>query len=339
MKTPVKFVSALDEAQIKNLKALMKNSPLPSVRMRAHFILLSSQEYSIDQISKIYNAYRGSVSSWIDAWEKSGIDGLYDKPRSGSPSKLSESDLIVFKELMEDYSNAPKTFLAKLVEKTGKIISRSTFKRIAKSLKLRWKRTRKSIKNKRDEKEFNKVKEEIQELKEQQVSGNIDLFFFDESGFSLNSSVPYAYQPIGKTVEIPALKSSRLNVLGFYALDNRFESFCFECSIDSRVVAKCFDEFSKIITKKTFVVIDNSPMHHSEEFESNIKKWKRKGLFLKYLSTYSPELNPIEILWRFIKYHWLPLSAYLSFKNLVNSVEDILKNIGTEYKISFASKC
>lgn len=28
---------------------------------------------------------------------------------------------------------------------------------------------------------------------------------------------------------------------------------------------------------------------------------------------YSPELNLIEILWRQMKYAWLPLSAYLSF--------------------------
>jgi transposase len=28
----------------------------------------------------------------------------------------------------------------------------------------------------------------------------------------------------------------------------------------------------------------------------------------------TPELNLIEILWRVIKYKWLPISAYLSFK-------------------------
>ena len=79
----------------------------------------------------------------------------------------------------------------------------------------------------------------------------------------------------------------------------------------------CFDEFSEIITKKTVVIFDNSSSHTSEKFMKNIEKWEKKGLFVKYLPPYSPELNPIEILWRFIKYLWLPFSAYTSFRNLV----------------------
>ena len=59
-------------------------------------------------------------------------------------------------------------------------------------------------------------------------------------------------------------------------------------------------------------------------------------LIIKFLPTYSPELNIIEILWRFIKYYWLPFSAYLSFEDLVREVENILVQIGTEFKIDFA---
>ncbi|MCT7986192.1 transposase, partial [Laspinema sp. A4] len=40
--------------------------------------------------------------------------------------------------------------------------------------------------------------------------------------------------------------------------------------------------------------------------------------------TYSPHLNLIEILWRFIKYEWLNLDAYSCWGSLVNSIETIL---------------
>ncbi|MCK5719945.1 MAG: transposase [Thiomargarita sp.] len=56
--------------------------------------------------------------------------------------------------------------------------------------------------------------------------------------------------------------------------------------------------------------------------------WQQQGLFIRFLPKYSPSLNPIEILWRFIKYQWLPFSAYLSFDSLVQNVEFILANIG-----------
>lgn len=61
------------------------------------------------------------------------------------------------------------------------------------------------------------------------------------------------------------------------------------------------------------------------------------GVIVKFLPAYCPELNLIEILWRFIKYHWLPFSAYLSFGNLVEEIEIILAEIGSVFKIHFAS--
>jgi hypothetical protein len=44
----------------------------------------------------------------------------------------------------------------------------------------------------------------------------------------------------------------------------------------------------------------------------------------------------IKILWRFIKYEWLPINAYSSWEVLVSSVEKILKEFGKNYVINFA---
>jgi len=67
------------------------------------------------------------------------------------------------------------------------------------------------------------------------------------------------------------------------------------------------------------------------------KNKKTKGrLIIKYLTTYSPELNLIEILWRNIKYAWLPFSAYQCLNALREALENILKNFGSEYQITFA---
>ncbi len=59
-------------------------------------------------------------------------------------------------------------------------------------------------------------------------------------------------------------------------------------------------------------------------------------VFIKTLPTYCPELNSIEILWHFIKYLWLPFSAFISYNALVKEVENILAQIGNEYTIDFA---
>ena len=111
--------------------------------------------------------------------------------------------------------------------------------------------------------------------------------------------------------------------------------YMIEGSVDTSAVIDSFDHFSEQIIKRTYVLVDNAPMHRSKAFIQQIPKWVEKGLIVKYLPTYSPELNLIEILWRFMKYYWLPVSAYASFASLKAAVEDILTRFGTDYQIIF----
>jgi len=78
-------------------------------------------------------------------------------------------------------------------------------------------------------------------------------------------------------------------------------------------------------------------MHHGEEFGENFPEWRKRKLYIRYSPPYSPEPNPIEIVWKFIKQYRLPISAYLSYEKLVNSVEYVLKNIGSEFRIEFGT--
>ncbi len=148
--------------------------------------------------------------------------------------------------------------------------------------------------------------------------------------------MPYAWQPIGSVIEIPtSTHRLRLNVLGFLHLHNELFPYVIEGKVDTSIIVECFDQFSKQINKRTYVFLDNSPRHRAQEFIRPIPQWVKRGLIIQYLPTYSPELNLIEILWRFIKYHWLPFSAYMSFPCLVPAVEDILTRFGTDYTINF----
>lgn len=98
----------------------------------------------------------------------------------------------------------------------------------------------------------------------------------------------------------------------------------------------CFDAFAKTREKPTVVVLDNASLHTSEAVAANRERWHANGLQLEFLAPYSPELNLIEILWRKIKYEWLPFSAYESFSSLREELFKILRNIGTEYQIAFS---
>jgi hypothetical protein len=124
--------------------------------------------------------------------------------------------------------------------------------------------------------------------------------------------------------------------LAFFSLDHRLHPFVFvNVSITSEMVIACFDHLCQLITKPTLVVIDPAPVHTSEEFQARLEAWEARDLYVYLLPAYSPELNLIEILWRMIEYHWLPLNAYESFKALMRGLYEVLKGVGSKYQIEF----
>jgi hypothetical protein len=177
---------------------------------------------------------------------------------------------------------------------------------------------------------------ELKQLQSKVFEGIQDLFYFDEAGFTLTPSVPYGWQPIGQRIEIPSSKSPQLNVLGF--LDyrgERFDPYVVQGTVDASTAILCFNSFTEKLTKPTTVVLDNSPLHTSGAFQAMIPKWEKQNLYLWFLPAYCPELNLIEILWKKIKYYWLPMDAYQSFAKLEETLFYVLANIGTTFNISF----
>ena len=206
----------------------------------------------------------------------------------------------------------------------------------------RWKRVRRSLRSKREEELFRAAQAELNELRSalRLGGGGFEVWYFDEAGFSLLPSVPYAWQPIGERIELTSSGSSgkRQNVLGFLRWDGAdFYAAAFEGRIDSHVVAGCFRQFAqeKKSVKPKLIVLDNAPIHRSQEFEEELEELAKCGVYVMFLPSYSPELNLIEMLWKKIKYEWLPMDIYGSFKTMSEGLFEVLKGIGSTYRITF----
>ena len=122
--------------------------------------------------------------------------------------------------------------------------------------------------------------------------------------------------------------------MGLYSLmEGTLQAEITDENITSGKVIDFLDEFSRKINEFTVVVLDNASIHTAKAVSGKLKEWEDRNLYLYYLPTYSPELNLIEIVWRKIKYEWLPLSAYESFKSLWDNLSDMAPKIGLEYNI------
>lgn len=229
-----------------------------------------------------------------------------------------------------------KIFTAEQNLKFAKTSSTKTIKRILKRSGLRWKRMRKSLKEKRDEILFDFFKKEVEILHQQSVRGEIDLFYFDGSGFNMNPNVPYCWSEKGKTVSLPAQRSRGYTVLGLLNINgNEFSGNIYEGAANAKCVIQTLEEVAKRINKKTVILLDNASIHKANIVQEKRIEWRKKNMFLQFIPAYSPELNLIEILWKQLKHFWLKPEHYKSMDILKENIIRILQNYGKEYSISF----
>ena len=335
----MKTVSPLTEHEKSELDRLVAEDLSARTRTRAEAILLSSRGFSIGEIAKIKNKHIITVSRWIGQWEERGVDGILEGEGRGRKKSLTEDE---FKQVAEWLGGAPRSAkaIADKIEKTfGKVVSRDTARRILKGAGKVWKRVRASLRGDRDEDSFRLCEQELAEHLEAAARGEIKLLYLDESGFNGESYIPYAWQDKGATLEMPCPRGKRINVLGVLSIaDAKLEVEMVTGKMTSQNVLGKLDGIageSSTADIPYVVVLDNASIHTAKVIEGMRPEWGEKGLLLYFLPTYSPELNLIEILWRKVKYEWLPFDAHESYDKLSGCLNEIFYEYGNKYNIIY----
>lgn len=163
----------------------------------------------------------------------------------------------------------------------------------------------------------------------------IDLYYADESAFSMNPKLPYGWSKKDERIEIFPQRDKKMNLFGIFRADNFCLTYESKGNIDSQFLIQSINDFCAYLDKPTVLVLDNAPTHRSEKFIEQISKWMEKDLYVFFLPRYSPHLNLAETFWRKAKYEWLRPSDYVSFKKFKKKIKEIFNQIGSEYKIQF----
>lgn len=332
----MKQIMPLTKEEQRTLLDAARYAPESRFRQRAHAVYLNGKGYCINSLADIFVVDRDTVSGWLTAWEERGLLGLRDHDHLGGPHRINETELVELENELEQSPHRARLLPSRLHERTGKIVAFSTIKRWLKERHWVWKRCRRSLKAKQDPIVFKEGQRVLQTLKTQEAAGEIDLFFLDESGFRADACIPYAWQPQGKTLALPANSPGRVNAIGLLSLQGASYFHTVETTVTSATITEAMAGFiqTRRTEKLTVVVMDNAPIHRKAERE-NQKLWWSAGVWVWFLPPYSPELNLIEILWKKIKYEWLPWEAYASFQTLRSALLEVLHNYGEKYQVNF----
>ena len=318
------------------LERIYRQSRHHQVRQRAHCLLLRIQGQRVAQLQLFFSVTAKTIYNWFDAWEARGVAGLYNRAGRGRKPTFNAEQREQIRQWAQQHPKQLKQVLQKIEEHWNIRVSVDTVKRVLKAMRMSWHRFRRAPWGQPNPQEYRQKQAELEELKRLEDEGKLELYYLDQVGFCLIPCIPYGWQPIGETLEIPSRRSSRLNVLGLMNRHHDLRAYSSEQSINSDVVILCIDTFFPVVEKRTVIVMDQAPIHTSYAVQDKLEEWEQRNIEIFELPRYSPQLNLIEILWRFIKYEWIEVSAYQSWRSMVEYVEKVLREFGMNYVINFA---
>ena len=90
-----------------------------------------------------------------------------------------------------------------------------------------WKRIKLGLWKKTDEAEKEFAVQDLAKLTKRVDKGELELVYFDQSGFNLCAKVVYAWQKRGERITLPVSKGKSNNVLGFMLRSvSKVQIFC-----------------------------------------------------------------------------------------------------------------
>jgi transposase len=82
------------------------------------------------------------------------------------------------------------------------------------------------------------------------------------------------------------------------------------------------------------IILDNARYQRCKLVEALAAEW---GITLQFLPSYSPNLNLMERLWKFVKKKCLYNVYYETFADLTTGINDCLSRVETDYKDELAT--
>jgi len=336
------YILNLSEAEIQELRYERFHYPCPLVQKRMQSVYLRVVKgYSSSEISKILDRHPNSITNDIKCCISEGIAGL-KRVNYGTNKSALES---FSKSICDDFKINPphsiKEAQFRIEQLTG--IRRSE-RRIAAFMKrIGMKRLKTShIPAKVDTEEQKQwLEDQWEPVYELAKQGKVHLFFIDAVHFLYAPFLCFLWCFQRVFVKAPAGRK-RVNILG--ALNAITKKVHFK-STDDTVNKQTIVDFLYQLRiyyhdmKPIYIVLDNARYHHAKIVRELAEKLNIK---LLYLPPYSPNLNIIERLWKFLKKKCLYGRYYDSFEKfkleITNQLEKINNsNIYTNELVSLLS--
>lgn len=308
---------------------------LETYRFRA--IGLHKKGWKVNEIAESFGLNRGSVSRWFTQYQRTGESALKQKKAPGARPKLEKKEM----ELIISCLHQPATDFGfetplwdchrvqQLVKKQCKVdIHTSNIWRMLRS----WNFTpqipiKKALEQ--NEKEVRRwLSEEWPKIKAHCRRWQAILYFQDESGISLIPVMGRTWAPKGKTPTVKVTGSKGgICITSAISPSGRMVFRIENNTVNAYEHIEFLQQIMKHHPKRKIIVIeDRAPAHRAKLVDVFLEENKKK-IARYFIPSYSPELNPDEKTWGYLKRNKLKSHLAQSKQELKKLVFSKMKSI------------
>lgn len=321
---------SFSEFDIKELQYERFNHPHPRVQIRMEALLLKGKGLQHKEICRLTDMCGNTLRGYLKDYQEGGIEKLKEirfyKPKS---------ELTQYKSSIETYfkENPPasiKEAMAKIEELTGIKRSENRVRKFLISIGMKHRKIGMVPAKADPEKQDEFVKKELRPRLNEAENGKRVVFFTDAAHFVLSPFLGFLWSFTRIFIQAPAGRK-RFNVLG--ALDAVTHELITVCN-ETYINASSFCDLLRLIAERNIevpitIVLDNA------RYQKCKLVWELAELLnveLLYIPAYSPNLNIIERLWKFVKKKCLWSKYYSDFQDFKNAINDCLYQTHSTYK-------
>jgi transposase len=318
-------MEALKENERTHLKTLQKTTRNKKIYVRVTSLLMLDKGYNAQETAELLGIDDGTVYKNWERWQKNeerDLEKYLMLEYKGYKGRLCAAEKEKIKNSLEESLCINSQEVINIIkEQTNKCYTKSGAIYVLKKLGYVYKKT-KIVGEKVDVAKQNKWVEEIKTvyktLKKEEV-----LLFADACHPEHQTRSDYGWIAKGKEYEVCGnIGKNRVNLIGAVDIKNptKIQINTFE-TIDNKAVMIFFEQLKKAnVGKHIKLVCDNARYFHAKE----IKTWltKNQDFELIFLPPYSPNLNPIERLWKYMKKEALNSSFCKKFTQFKQTILD-----------------